>query len=401
MNKSKEKFLLFENHIGSEFKYGAALGLLLAYIIYFVYRLPVSFTQIETEIFSAVQSNALNFSLVTVPATVFQWPYYLIQVNVAELLSINAVRLTAIIFCGVGIVSFYSLLRLWFGNRDALLGTVLLTVNTGFLLSSVLISGAAGYSLAVISLGLIGLTLLNRDNQEGLYFALPSLPLALYIGLYGWIYTSVASAALYLVFKRFSFQLERKHRILAAACVLLCSLPFAVFLIRGYTQIWPWSINSISGIFQNLNNGLQVIIFGAENSFGLPIQWSLISLAEVSLLILGLLLCKRKFSATRYRLILALLTASIAVLAVYGASAQFVLAFLIPSTILALSALRYLRDSWHIILPRNKAGKSFASLMVILIFISVVSLHIMRSTIYLHKIESARAQFNQTIYLNQ
>ncbi|HIA91726.1 TPA: hypothetical protein EYO12_01240 [Candidatus Saccharibacteria bacterium] len=399
MNNKKEKLIILENDVGSGVKSFSFLAVLSALLVWFTSMMPVLFTKLEASQFQQSYQNTFGFDLMHVPMSVIDLPYWLLQLNTVELLGSGSVaRFIPVLLSMGGIFSFFILLKLWFGTKDALIGTTLLATNIGFLLAATSIQASLGYLVIVLCLGLIGVTQLSRGRSQAIVLVVLSMLLALYAGVYGWIFICILALALLRVTKLTKIQLNTGHRV-SVIVMFLLALPFMIFLVRSYPQLWPWSEITTDSLLSNVEQIGRFVAIGANNPLTMPTQWGLLSFAEITLLLLGVLLLRRKFKANRYKIMSALLIGSVVVGVIHGVSIEFIGAFLPIAIIFIIGGVRYIRDSWHLILPRNKTGKTTAIAMVWIVIAVLLLLNVSRSFLFWGRISETQSQYSQDITL--
>lgn len=323
-------------------------------------------------------STVTLFGWLQLPTEIINWPTLLLKILSEHLSVIGSTSIFFVIPLLI-IVSFFALLRVWFGNYYASVSTILL-VSSSWFLGITMTSISALFFVLYTVVSLIAATNVYRGKTSGYLLVATVIPVGLYLGYHG-IFMSIVQLVIitYVISKRRLSRPDKLHVALMSLIATILLLPFGWITWKLPQRIFEPIANI--NVLANASESLQFLSVGLQgNPFGWPQTWPLVDIGTGSLMLLGIMVAITRRKAVRYQIMLILLGLSVASFLIFGPSLTALGFTMVPLYVLFASGLRFLLESWKSVFPYNKAALliSHASIIVLLIAISLY--HLQRYT---------------------
>ncbi len=350
-----------------------------------------------------VATNAFN------PESLLRNPLYLPYYLMLYLLQLGpfhgptALRAVGALFGLVGAASFFIILRSWYTQRVALLGTVLFMTSGWFLFSTRTASPESSYLLLLpLIAGAVGLHAQPRSKLAFLSVFLLG-PLLLYVPGVTWFLlpTMYIQRATILQSLRLIPTWLSIVSIITAV-VMLIPLVAMVAWPAGMTALdnvlvllgLPQSMPSLAAVLSNLSAIFGQVFFLNNNgpvSAVSKLPW--LDITSSVLVLLGIIQFVRHYKLDRTKLLGIIGLLGIALLAL-GGPVSIVL--LLPFVYLvATEGLRWLLELWLQVFPRNPFARGFAVIVVTILVLSIATYQVSRYFIAWSSVPETRALYNK------
>ncbi|MBL8159608.1 glycosyltransferase family 39 protein [Candidatus Saccharibacteria bacterium] len=352
------------------------------------------------EIGSAIAAGSLSID----SASFVNVPYYLLQKASLGVFGPSAlgIRLPSIILAMLMAAAVFVLLRQWFGQNTAVVGTILTVTASQFLMESRAGNPDIVYSLWTAAL-LATAALVNRQRKGQQFWF--------------WLFCLVAGLSLYtpffaiiLIVMGIGMALSRQSRGLleevGQGTLTLGGLTFAAVIAplvygiykhpqQAFELIGATQLASAAQTQEHLHFLLQSLFSLVPNDERLLIP--ALSLPGLLLALYGLYKSFRHFGNIRYAITVLLLGVSL-VLFIFVPDAPFALLF-VPIKLLVIFGLHAFISNWYSLFPRNPYARIMALFPLALLLMVMVQFHYTRYFHGLARAEQVRLAYDGDITL--
>lgn len=395
--KPIREWIEFEKSADMRFLFWLVWTSVFGIIILYLQAIPKELTTPETTILVTQQLADMVSWGMHVPLVLQGWLTWTVSLNTFELTQALEPRTGVLFMTTFGLALFYTTLRQWFSRTESSVGLIMLSISTPFALSALSLSNAA-LVLILFSLNLFVLTNIHRSNNSGLIL-LPFVVLANpWLGPAGWILSTLTLIGSVFLLHSLRCKITLKIALQMGLVGLVALIPYIlVWSQSGSFFIKPNGI-TIGGLEDNLLAGLAFLFIGSrDNLINMPATWPALPIAITALTVFGATIAWKRRKAWRYTACAALLLPMIVEAMFYGVTPEFTTMALFLSTILSLLALRYLRDEWNDVFPKNYAAQTLARWLLIALLFALVSLELLRGLVYWPRVDSVQENYNTTV----
>ena len=255
----------------------------------------------------------------------------------------------------------FKLVRIYYSARYGFLAVLVISTSAVYL-STVTLLGSIWLGFLVLTGTILALLQLRRRHWTG-FVSLPILAGA----LVSFQTVGIVLALLSIAAITYSIKKDRLKR--PSWRVIAGMIVSFVLVIGGY-----WSLISQIGLDQFISqlntpaldvfiNNITLHITGGANPFDWPSNWPLWNIAYLSTTLLGFAVAIKRRQAQRYKLSLALSAVYVLSLTLPYTDMSIALGSLV-SVLLITAAIRYLIQSWGVMLPRNRVRHLISGVLV-------------------------------------
>lgn len=352
------------------------------------------------EIASAIAANGLNRD----SASFIDAPYYLLQKASLTVLGPSAygIRLPSVLLAMLLAAAAYVLLRQWFSQNTAIIGTILIITASHFLLRGRTGSPVILYSFWPLAL-LATAALANRHQttQKFWFWLFSALAgLSLYTPYFGFILLIILlTIALSRQSKGIIEEVGQGTITVSAFTFLAIIAPLGYSLYLDPSQIMALiGVTSLTSAAEAQQRGLyllQTLVSIDQNDSRILVPT--LSLPAFLLAIYGLYTALRRFANLRYAIAVLLLAAA-AVLYIATPEAPYALTF-IPVMLLVIFGLHAFINKWYSLFPRNPYARLLALVPLAALLTVMVQFNYNRYFYGLARSESVRRTYDGDILL--
>lgn len=329
---------------------------------------PPQLSAAELAAFEQQQAAATKAGIIQLPGQADGWPFWLLMLNsISFLHHYGLLRLVPLLLLAAAAGLLFLTLRRWYNRLFAYAGTLLFAAGLLAATNGLTISSASLVLLANC-LVLYTLTVLKQQPEKGFILLPGIIGLGLYLNIYGWLLSVGSGLAAIYILRHIRISRLPRTSWLGAASLLLVSLgPVILITIQ---QGWSrWVIPTWAQLGENLHNTASWLVVGANNNFGWPSSWPLLSVAGLVLAGLGLYRLVKHHQPHRFRAVFGLLLVGFVPLAWLGLEPSAAASLYVPLLLSVLIGARFLYQQWYSTFPRNLIGRTVGAVM----FVSIIA----------------------------
>ena len=369
--------------------------LTLGLLVYRIGTIPPGYTAAEQA--SAVASYGLEFKP---DISIVDLPYHILQK--ASLMTFGltelGVRLPSIIIASLTSLGIFLLLRRWFADNIAIMGSIIAVISNTFL-----VHGRSGTAAIMVSLWAVWILLFATLISQNAKFK--SLYKLLLIGTVGlslytpyMVYLLIATGLATLVHPHLRYTLRHADKVTLLIATFLCGLVVAP--LGWYLYQHPAVWHDLVGIPATLPSPLEyahqlgAVLMSIGGFFRLQSDNILLPSLSIPVLVLcliGIGQAVRNYYSNRSHLLLIWLAILLPISA-FDPSRQW--ALFIPLTIFSIIGLNTLIRMWYGLFPRNPYARLFGLLPIAALLVTIVQFNYTRYFIGLNHNPNASSHYN-------